>query len=119
MKIFNRNYFIFLGRVGLIYYSWLFTILFIGLTFAYEGANGINWPAVILITIFFVLLIYTLLESYHSSQYFKLPFRTKVKIKDIPKKVWSWKILNVYEIQFDSLHTYYFLTFKSKKAKSL
>lgn len=73
-----KKHFIFLDKAGIIYYSWLFTLLFIGLILGYEGTSTLNWPAIILIVIFFILLIYTWFASYYSPEILKFPYRKKL-----------------------------------------
>ncbi|WEV50277.1 acyltransferase [Lactobacillus sp. ESL0731] len=105
----TKKHFIILGRVGLVYFSWVFVVLFLSLIIAYEGTHITNWPAIILGLVFIILLIYTFLTSYWNEQYFKLPFRAKVKSNKQPEMFWQWRRLNVYVITVADLEKYYLL----------
>ncbi|GAA3636413.1 hypothetical protein GCM10022297_13850 [Lactobacillus hamsteri] len=114
----KKNYFIFLGKNGLIYYSWLFVVLFIGLILGYEGTSKINWPAIIFIVIFFIILIYSLLSSYYTESYLKLPYKIKMPLKQAPNKVWAWRVFNIYQVRIDNLHQYFLFRIEKNKVES-
>ncbi|WEV39434.1 acyltransferase [Lactobacillus sp. ESL0680] len=105
----NKKHFIILGRVGLVYFSWVFIVLFLSLILAYEGTHVKNWPAIILGIIFVILLIYTFLTSYWNNKYLKLPFRAKVKCNKQPELFWQWHYLHIYVITVADLEKYYLL----------
>lgn len=111
-----KKHFILLGKAGLIYYSWLFIILFIGLINAYETTAKFSWPSCILIVIFCVLLIYTWQRSYLTEQKFVLPYRTPQKIKKQGQEIASWKAFKIGLIKIDPVHQYYYLYLKNKKS---
>lgn len=114
----KKKHFIFLGKPGLIYYSWLFIILFLGLIFGYEGTEKINWPAISLVTLFFILFIYTWLNSYFSGDLLKMPYRTKDKINGHVNLIWNWKFCELYRVKVDEMKTYYLFSFNRKKKRS-
>ncbi|MDF7638908.1 EbsA family protein [Lactobacillus sp. ESL0791] len=105
----KKKHFILLGRTGIIYYCWLFIILFVGLVLAYEGAANISWAAIIVLSVFFVLLIYTLVNSYWNRQYLKLPYRPRVNLKNEPRESLKWGIFKFYQVKTSPLQTYYLL----------
>lgn len=111
----KKKHFIFLGKQGLIYFCWLFIILFIGLIFAYEGTDKISWPSVIIITIFFLLLIYTFYESYYTVDNLKLPYRKKLRYQTKPAVIWAWKNFQVEKININKYQKYYLFSFNKNK----
>ncbi|MDN6028807.1 MAG: hypothetical protein ACTIAG_00150 [Lactobacillus sp.] len=72
-----KRHLILLGPQGLIYYSWLFTILLIGIILGYEGNQLISIPALVCSLIFILLLIWTIRASYliPKSGKLHLPYR--------------------------------------------
>lgn len=104
-----KKHFIFLGKAGLIYFSWLFVILFIGLIIAYEGTEKINWLSIIIIVIFFAILIYTFWNSYYTEAFIKLPYRTKIKTKISPESIGTWKRLTIEKIHISKFENIYLL----------
>ncbi|TSO26286.1 acyltransferase [Lactobacillus sp. LL6] len=107
----KKKHYVFLGKAGLIYYSWMFVVLFISLTFFYEKNTTISWPGVSLLIGFFVILIYTILTSYWNKEYFRIPFKFKVKIPQTPKLIKRiWKF-NFYEIKLNKYQTFYLVRF--------
>lgn len=105
----KKKYFIFLGKAGLIYYSWLFIILFISLIFGYEGTAKINWPMIIIGSLFVILFIYTLLNSYWNQNYLKLSYRFKIKINSKPTLVKKYWLFKIYQIKPVDYQKYYLL----------
>lgn len=110
-----KKHFIFLDKAGIIYYCWMFIILFIGQIFGYEGTETINWPAIIFITAFFIILIYTWFSAYYTIDTLKFPYRSKIKINTQPKEIWHWKFLSIKKIQYSNLQHSYLLTFNKAK----
>lgn len=110
----KKQHFIFLGKPGLIYYSWMFVTLFISLIIFYENTRGISWPAVIILVAFFVILIYTILTSYWDADCLRLPFKVKTKMPTQPELIkQTWKF-QVYKINLNQYHSYYLLRFSFK-----
>lgn len=112
----KKQHFIFLGKAGLIYYSWMFVILFISLIVFYENTKMVSWPAIAILVVFFVILIYTILTSYWDADYLRLPFKVRTKMPAQPKLIKQiWKF-QVYKISLNQYHSYYLLrfTFKNK-----
>lgn len=111
----KKQHFIFLGKAGLIYYSWMFIVLFVSLINFYEQNTKISWVGVIFLVLFFVILVYTFLTSYWQKQQFKLPFKAKTKIKTpvLIKKLWRF---NIYEVTINDYQKYYLLRFNSKRS---
>lgn len=105
----KKHHFIILGRVGIIYYSWLLIVLFTTLTLAYESTKAVNWPAICFGIIFLLLVIYTYLASYWAKMILKLPFKKKINCQVAPKLRYTWQFFNVYEIKISTLQTYYLL----------
>lgn len=54
-----KKHLIFLGDLGVIYYSWLLLVLFLTVIFCLEGSQFINLPTVITGIIFLLLLVFT------------------------------------------------------------
>ncbi|ASW12012.1 hypothetical protein LDL72_06625 [Lactobacillus delbrueckii subsp. lactis DSM 20072] len=54
-----KKHLIFLGDLGVIYYSWLLLVLFLTVIFCLEGNQFINLPTVITGIIFLLLLVFT------------------------------------------------------------
>ncbi|MBD5429657.1 hypothetical protein [Lactobacillus sp.] len=114
-----KKHFIFLGVPGVIYYSWLLSLIFVAVVFGYEKDNSLSLPCLTLSIIFVVWLIYTWVFSYFKDkegQYsFKLPYHSLSKIGK-PQLRTSWKIFNFYEIK-DNYHNYLVMCIKSNKKK--
>lgn len=110
-----KKHFLFLGKAGLIYFSWLFLILFIGLIIAYESVSKFSWPAAITIVIFFIILIHTYFASYYTAEYLHLPYRNKVKLASEPKITWSWKQIKIEKVRLNKLQNLYLLRIKLQK----
>lgn len=108
----NKKHFIILGRVGLIYYSWVLIIFFISLIIIYEGTEITNWPALFFGILFFLILLYTYQSSYWTEECLKLPFKEKTRKYSKPKISGKWRNLKVYEIKVAELEKYYLLRFE-------
>lgn len=107
-----KKHFILLGKTGLIYYSWLFVILFVGLIVMYETTERISWIACAIIVLFIVLFCYSFLKSYYTQDQLVLPYRFKIKSKFSIAIHWSWKSLRIGEIKIDPLHHYWIFLFR-------
>lgn len=117
-----KKHFIFLGVPGVIYYSWLLTLIFVAVIFGYESNKSISLPCLILSIIFVLLVIYTWICSYFkadkSQNYlFKLPYRSTIKIT-APKLRASWKMFAVYEIK-DNYHNYLVICINRKRKEKI
>lgn len=110
-----KKHFILVGKAGLILYSWLFVLLFIGLIIAYESTQKISWPAITLIVIFCLLFSGSFWRSYFTKQELVLPYRFSFKKSIQIKKKWQWKKLALYHLKIDSLHEYDVLSWAVKK----
>jgi hypothetical protein len=112
-----KKHFIFLGAAGVIYYSWLLALIFVAFIVGYESNKAISYPALILGTIFVIIVIYTWLNSYFqkeaSGDWLKLPYRQKIQLQDLKIK-WQGKAFDIYEAK-GKLNTYLLLAFKRKK----
>ena len=112
-----KKHFIFLGAAGVIYYSWLLALIFVAFIVGYESNKAISYPALILGTIFAIIVIYTWLNSYFQKEasvyWLKLPYRQKIQLQDLKIK-WQWKAFDIYEAK-GKLNTYLLLAFKRKK----
>lgn len=114
-----KKHFIILGPAGLIFYSWTFLILFIGLVICFEGMEKINWPGTVIIIIFFAILIYSLFASYYTKKILKLPYRTKLTLTSQPSEIWHWKKLLIEEVKTENYQKYYlFRIIKTPKKES-
>lgn len=107
-----KKHFIFLGAAGLIYYSWLLALVFVGVIFAYESNKALSLVSLCLCGLFGILLIFTWFNSFIQKQdqiyLFKLPYRKKQEISK-PELVKKWHKIKVYEIK-DSYQKYYVVT---------
>lgn len=113
----KKQHFIFLGKAGLIYYSWMFVVLFVSLIIAYENNASISWPGIIVFVMFLIILIYTILTSYWNQDYLRLPFKRKTKISSRPQLVKQlWKF-NIYEVNLNSYQKYYIFCLNAKNNK--
>ncbi|BDR60499.1 acyltransferase [Lactobacillus xylocopicola] len=110
----NKKHFIILGRVGLVYYSWLLIVLLISLIMLYEGTPSLNWPAIIWGSLFLLLTGYTLINSYWNKQGLKLPYKAKMSSKVEPELIHCWSFFRIYRIQVDSLEKYHLLRIEYK-----
>lgn len=115
-----KKHFIFLGVPGVIYYSWLLTLIFVAFIFGYESNKSLSVPGLVLGIIFGLLVIYTWLYSYFKESksknfLFKLPYRSISKI-DQPKLRTSWKIFDLYEIK-DNYHNYLVMCINKRKKR--
>lgn len=112
-----RKHFIFLGAPGLIYYSWLLSIVFVGVCFAYESNKSFSMPSFILCSIFIILLVYTWFFSFikedNNTFKIKLPYQKAVKVEK-PKLISSWSIFEIYEVS-NQIEKYYYLSIKRRK----
>lgn len=108
----KKKHFFILGRVGLIYYSWLLIILFITLILMYEGTKITNWPAILCGVLSLLTIIYTYNSSYWTKEWLKLPFKGKIKNQGKPKVFGKWRCLKIYEIKAAKLEKYYLLRFE-------
>lgn len=107
-----KKHFILLGKEGLILFSWIFIVLFIGLIIAYESMEKINWTSIAIVLVFIFLIVYSLKNSYFTKKLIKLPYRSKIAISTKPKTIWTWKKLIIQAIKIDNLQTIYLLTKK-------
>lgn len=112
----KKRYFIQVGQTGLIYYSWLFVILFVGLIFHYEKTGHTSLEAILLITLFFMALIYSLFASYLKKDYFKLPYRPAFKEAFQLKKRWQYKRIILAQVKISPLKEYEILIWAQKKS---
>lgn len=115
-----KKHFIFLGVPGVIYYSWLLTLIFVAVIFGYEKDKSVSLPCLILSIIFVIWLIYTWIFSYFKEEnnknyLFKLPYRSLNKVGQ-PRLRTSWKMFDFYEIK-DNYHNYLVMTIQRKKKK--
>lgn len=110
----KRKYFIFLGKEGLSYYSWLFIVLFVGLIVTYEGTDKINWLAIGILVIFFILFGYTISQSYYSKDGFKLPYSKRKQISAKPKLLYHWRIFSIYQVKITQVKSYLILRLEKK-----
>lgn len=115
-----KKHFIFLGVPGVIYYSWLLTLIFVAVIFGYENDKSVSLPCLILSIIFVILVIYTWLFSYfkkdkNKEYLFKLPYHSLSKVGQ-PRLRTSWKIFNFYEIK-DNYHKYLVMCIQRKNKK--
>ncbi|WP_056956238.1 hypothetical protein, partial [Lactobacillus amylolyticus] len=110
-----KKHFIQLGRIGLIYYCWLFIILFIGLVFAYEGTEKVNWISIIITVVFFLILGYILCNSYYEKDLLKLPYRSKIKQPISVITVWTWKAMRIEKIKVNKMQIIYLFRIERKK----
>lgn len=112
----KRKYFIFLGKEGLSYYSWLFIVLFVGLIVTYEGTDKINWLAIGILVIFFILFGYTISQSYYSNSKdgFKLPYSKRKQISAKPKLLYHWRIFSIYQVKITQVKSYLILRLEKK-----
>ena len=115
-----KKHFIFLGAPGIIYYSWLLVLVFIGVTFAYESNKAVSIPAVVLCLLFGIILIYTWFNSYLKEKdkkyLFKLPYRKIIMVAK-PQLIFQWHIFKSYQIK-DNYHKYYIILIERKRNKS-
>lgn len=114
-----KKHFIFLGVPGVIYYSWLLTLIFVAVIFGYEKDKSVSLPCLILSIIFVIWLIYTWLFSYfkkdNKNYSFKLPYRSLNKVGQ-PRLRASWKMFDFYEIK-DNYHNYLVMCIQKRKKK--
>lgn len=115
-----KKHFIFLGAPGIIYYSWLLALVFVGVTFAYESNKAISIPSIILCSLFGILLIYTWFNSYleeeNKGYLFKLPYR-KISEVTTPQLIFQWHIFKLYKLK-DNYRKYYLILIEGKRKKS-
>lgn len=105
----KKKHFMILGRVGLIYYSWLLVVLFLCLIFAYESTKAINWPAIITGILFFLLVLYTYFNSYWQNNCLKLPFKRKINKNRQPQLISRFNWLAIYQVKVTELEKYLLL----------
>lgn len=105
----KKKHFMILGRVGLIYYSWLLVVLFLCLIFVYEGTKAINWPAIIIGALFFLLVLYTYFNSYWQNKCLKLPFKRKINESRPPQLISRCSCLTIYQVKVTELEKYLLL----------
>lgn len=75
----KKQYFIFGGASGIIWYSWIFVLLFLTIILTFESVNGFNWWPVVTGALFIATLVYSLLSSYYTrdkdgTTHVKLPY---------------------------------------------
>lgn len=109
-----KKHFIQIGQAGLIYYSWLFVILFIGLIFHYEKTTPVSGPAWILIILFLLLILYSYFCSYWQKDYFKLPYRPAIKKSFVIKQRWRYRRIVVATVEINRLQQYNILFWQKK-----
>ncbi|MBP2058023.1 hypothetical protein J2Z60_001198 [Lactobacillus colini] len=112
-----KKHFIFLGVPGVIYYSWLLTVIFVAVVFVYEKDKALSLPGLILSIVFVVWAGYTWLYSYFEEQngqyLFKLPYKSTARVTQLNLRS-SWKKFDLYEIK-DNYYSYFVVCVKSKK----
>lgn len=116
-----KRHFIFLGAQGLIYYSWLLALIFVGVSFAYESNKSLSIPSLILCLLFGIILIYTWFASYlkqtNTDEFeFKLPYRKKSLISN-PTVIFQWHFIRTLKIH-NKYQNYYVVEFNRKKESS-
>lgn len=113
-----KKHIIFLGSLGLIYYSWLVLILLISLIIAFEGNKAIVWPAVYLGLAFIAIATYTFLTSYvketREACFLKLPYRKKKELSQKPKYIKKWWIFKIYQLEISKYEILTFMVFSKK-----
>jgi hypothetical protein len=110
----RKKHFLILGRVGLIYFSWLLIIFFLSWIFAFEGTKVICYPAIICMAIFVLLIIYTYFNSYWNAQSLKLPFKSKIITANKPKLYSQHYWFKIYRIRVTDIEKYYLLRIEKK-----
>lgn len=113
----SKRHFIFLGMIGVIYYSWLLIVLLIAFILGYEGNKAISIPGIVVGCIFFVLLAYTLLYSFfeksQNKYLLKLPYRTQMEVNK-PILIAKWHMFEIYQLKSE-FQSYSVLVFSRKK----
>lgn len=115
-----KKHFIFLGVPGVVYYSWLLTLIFVAVIFGYEKDKSVSLPCLILSIIFVILVVYTWFFSYfkedkNQKYLFKLPYHSLDKIAQ-PRLSASWKMFKFYEIK-DNYHNYLVMCIQKNNKK--
>ncbi|MCT6892031.1 MAG: acyltransferase [Lactobacillus sp.] len=105
----KKKHFVILGRSGLIYFSWILIVFFLSLIFLYESTKAFNWPALICVLVFIILLLYSYFNSYWDKENFKLPFRFRTQVSSEPSVLLQWHYFKIYEIELDEFGHYYLL----------
>ncbi len=114
-----KKHFIFLGRSGLIYYSWLFILLFLAFIIGYESNQKISFDALLIGTLFIIGVIYTFFFSYirSSKNRFEicLPYRGKQILIQQPQLCLQWHFLAFYRVKLSSHQQFCYMTFNRKR----
>lgn len=113
-----KRHLILLGPQGLIYYSWLFTILLIGIILGYEGNQLISISALICLLIFILLLIWTIRSSYLvlKSGKLRLPYRRLPMLAVPLTKYRTGRYFVYYQARVNHYQTIKLAILKSKPA---
>lgn len=113
-----KKHFIFLGNMGVIYYSWLLCVLFLAIIFCLEGTAFINPPMVLTFAIFALLLVYTWNCSYIALEEparLRLPYQKTVVLDRKPVLLARWKSFRVYRAQVSKHQTIDYVVFHRKR----
>ncbi|CCK84232.1 G6EU66 (Putative uncharacterized protein) [Lactobacillus equicursoris 66c] len=116
-----KKHLVFLGNLGVIYYSWFFCLLFLAIIFCLEGSQFVNPPMVVTFFLFGLLLIYTWLTSFVSlgeKMELHLPFRRAIVLEKKPSLVGSWKCFAVYRAKISRHHSLDYLVISRKRDKN-
>lgn len=116
-----KKHLIFLGDLGVIYYSWLLLVLFLTVIFCLEGNQFINLPTVITGIIFLLLLVFTWKKSYISfdgQTRLRLPYRKEFVLEEKPELVTSWRGFEVYRVRISRHQSTDYLVFKRKRDRN-
>lgn len=114
-----KQHFILLGKAGLIYYSWLLTILFISLTAFYESVPNFSLFAVVTLTVFAVLLVYSWFNTYLINQtqqwQLRLPYRKQITVTNA-ETVFEQRYFQIDRLQVSSYQDFYIFYFKRRNS---
>lgn len=116
-----KKHLIFLGDLGVIYYSWLLLVLFLTVIFCLEGSQFINPPTVITGTIFLLLLVFTWKKSYisfDSQTRLRLPYQKEFVLEKKPELVTSWRSFEVYRARVSKHQSIDYLVYKRKRDRN-
>lgn len=111
-----KKHFLLLGKAGLIYYCWLFSLLFLSFIFFYEKSTKVSVTELILLAFFFAILIYGQINSYWNQEQriLKLPYARKLRTKAQARRLYYWHGLGIWTIK-PELQRYYFMTITKKR----
>ena len=116
-----KKHLIFLGDLGVIYYSWLLLVLFLTVIFCLEGSQFINLPTVITGIIFLLLLVFTWKKSYISfdaQTRLRLPYRKEFVLDEKTELVTSWRGFDVYRARVSRHQSIDYLVFRRKRDRN-